>query len=664
MRKGHLQIIEKAKENEFPVELVSYLTNCTDVTIAALDVIFWYFWGHFRLKDPNKLVKEAERCIAISHTCSQSTYLYVLKHYLLDAFYKHNPLFEDTIKVQLINELTDSEYSFTIFGTKYRMCQCIVDQNIRSYFLQDISGISDSKILTNIRFFFLLLLNEKITYDFILQDLNKNATDSILYQIVKENFWKLLEDHDLCKKIHSLAQKKSLRENLCVDDCMINDQFVPELLFYTREEYQGLLNKYKHIEKIFLEDDTVIRYDSKIQLFMDAVSKAMLECIVDKPSYYYTSKKYKESGFVNIKLKYSNKTKIRLTADGVKIYSCTDRYKEICVSPDGNLYANFAISTRGRKIYPLSLKKAHHLMKQNPIFKEKMEKYFVFCAGSNLFVRDILSDCKKECLLPIKVIDIFQYHNRREYIEKNFKTASGIKINWNKYNLNLSYLLIKSLPYVEKESHNILLSAMTSLSYDEIALVCKETNTIKNNICSFIEQIIIKKCLLNTDNDDEMQIVRDYVSMCIDDRLGKICLMINTYSGLVKKHDMLSKKIYEQRVSKVVIPKKSKFLGLRKILPKEYEWVRSKKRLIKEADMQQHCDCVWSYADKINSDHCAIYSYMDDGEFSKDGKPHRYTIEFGYNSKKNTYYIRQVQGKRNQLDTQCMQKQIENIITT
>lgn len=47
MRKGHLQVIEKAKENEFPVELVSYLTNCTDVTIAALDVIFWYFGGTF-----------------------------------------------------------------------------------------------------------------------------------------------------------------------------------------------------------------------------------------------------------------------------------------------------------------------------------------------------------------------------------------------------------------------------------------------------------------------------------------------------------------------------------------------------------------------------------------------------------------------------------------
>lgn len=655
MRKGHLQVIEKAKENKFPTELVSYLTECTEVTLAVLDIIYWYFWGHFRLESPDALIKEVKRCIAILHTCSQSTFLYVLRHYLLDAFYKHNPLFEDTIKEQLINKLTDSKYSFIIFEAKYRMCQCIVDQNIRSQFLQDISTIANSKKLTNIRFFFLLLLNEKEAYDFILQDLNKNATDSIFYKIVKEEIWKLLEDYNLRKRIHSLAQKRSLRENLCIDDCLIDDQLVPELLFYTREEYQGLLNQYKHIEQIFLEDDTVIRYDSKIQPFMDAVSKDIPGCILDNPSYYYRSKKNKESGFVNIKLQHSNKTKIRLTVDGVKIYPCTERYEDLSISPDGNLLTN------DRKIYPLSLKKAHYLMNQNPIFKEKMEKYFMFCVGNNLFVRDILSDCKKGCLLPIKVSDIFQYHNRREYIEKNFKTASGIKINWNKYNLNLSYLLIKSLPYVEKESRNILLSAITSLSYDEIALVCKETNTVKTNVCNFLEQIIIKKCSLNAADEKEMQMVRDYVSMCVNDKVGKLYLSMNTCSGLLKKHDVLSQKMYEQRVPKVVIPKKSKFLGLRKILPKKYEWVRSKKRLIKEADMQQHC--VWSYADKINSDQCAIYSYMDDsGEFSNDGKPHRYTIEFVYNFKNNKYYIRQVQGRYNQLDTLCIQNHLKKLL--
>lgn len=539
MRKGHLQVIEKAKENEFPAELVLYLTKCTDTTIAVLNIIYRYFYGRFHLEPSEALIKEVEHCITISHTCSQYTYLCALDYYLLDSFYKHNPLFEDIIKEQLMNELTDSEISFIVFETKYRMCQCITDQNTRSQFLKDISDITDSEKLTNIESFFLLLLNKKEEYDFISRDLNKKSTGSIFYQSVKKGFWKQFKDYFLHKKIHYMAKKRPLRENLCIDDCLIDNQFIPDLLFYTREEYLNLLYRYKHIAMIFLESSAVIKYDPKIQAFMDIVSEDMPGCIVFNPSYYYKSEKNEESGFLNIKLQYSNKTKILLIENEIKILSCTDRYEMICVSPAGDLFVN------GRKkCYPLSFKKAHHLMKQNPIFKEKMEKYFVFCAENNLFVRDILSDCEKECLLPIKVADIFLYHNRREYIEKNFKTAFGIKIKWNKYNLNLSYLLIKSLPYIEKESRNILLSAITSLSYDEIALVCKETNTIKANICNFLEQIIIKKCSLNTDNSNEMQMLKDYVSMCIDDKFEKICLKMNTYSGLVKKHDILSKKIF------------------------------------------------------------------------------------------------------------------------
>lgn len=69
----------------------------------------------------------------------------------------------------------------------------------------------------------------------------------------------------------------------------------------------------------------------------------------------------------------------------------------------------------------------------------------------------------------------------------------------------------------------------------------------------------------------------------------------------------------------VKITKETKFKLLRKILPPEFEWIKTRKRLIEETVMQHHC--VWSYADKINKDKCQIYSYVDE-----DGK--RYTLEF------------------------------------
>ena len=52
----------------------------------------------------------------------------------------------------------------------------------------------------------------------------------------------------------------------------------------------------------------------------------------------------------------------------------------------------------------------------------------------------------------------------------------------------------------------------------------------------------------------------------------------------------------------------------------------------------------------------------DSGEFSNDGKSHRYTIEFVYNFKNNKYYIRQVQGRYNQLDTLCIQNHLKKLL--
>jgi hypothetical protein len=55
-------------------------------------------------------------------------------------------------------------------------------------------------------------------------------------------------------------------------------------------------------------------------------------------------------------------------------------------------------------------------------------------------------------------------------------------------------------------------------------------------------------------------------------------------------------------------------------MPEEFEWIRTKRRLIKEKEMQHHC--VASYADDINNDRCAIYSFIYLPEEM------RYTLEF------------------------------------
>ena len=64
------------------------------------------------------------------------------------------------------------------------------------------------------------------------------------------------------------------------------------------------------------------------------------------------------------------------------------------------------------------------------------------------------------------------------------------------------------------------------------------------------------------------------------------------------------------------------YTKLRKLLPKEFEWIKTKKRLLKESEIQHHC--VWTYGGKINADKSAIYSFV----YAPENK--RYTIEFVY----------------------------------
>ena len=76
-------------------------------------------------------------------------------------------------------------------------------------------------------------------------------------------------------------------------------------------------------------------------------------------------------------------------------------------------------------------------------------------------------------------------------------------------------------------------------------------------------------------------------------------------------------------------------------------------------NQEQH-HCVWSYAGKITSDKCAIYSYYD-----KDGKygtvPKRYTLEFLIDES-GKYYIYQAQGRYDSVNSSSIYNYIENLL--
>lgn len=188
--------------------------------------------------------------------------------------------------------------------------------------------------------------------------------------------------------------------------------------------------------------------------------------------------------------------------------------------------------------------------------------------------------------------------------------------------------------------------------------------TAKDRAFAFMSSIIVGRIAENAEKMKDYQIIKtgvlpgemgedvdalaqDYVRMC-KMKKEKVRLDICSQRHLEKVHNRTNRD-YEM-TGEVSVPKKSVFLGLREILPDKFEWITDRKRLIMESKMQHHC--VWSYAEDITKDLCAIYSYVDyEGKFSDSRKPRRYTIEFNrVNWISSLYCINQIKGSCNSTD--------------
>ena len=133
----------------------------------------------------------------------------------------------------------------------------------------------------------------------------------------------------------------------------------------------------------------------------------------------------------------------------------------------------------------------------------------------------------------------------------------------------------------------------------------------------------------------------------------KISLTIQSIRRIKEEHDRLAIEIREKNIPEVTIPDDSKFLPLRKKLPKDMKWIRTKRRLVEEAVQQGNC--VASYVREINADQCAIYS------FTYEPEQQRYTVEFGFHPN-NGYFIRQIESAYNQGHSKEAKEYVESFL--
>lgn len=340
---------------------------------------------------------------------------------------------------------------------------------------------------------------------------------------------------------------------------------------------------------------------------------------------------------------------------------------DYCISPYLKGYDKFVLffdnlsfykkAKNDNKLIPMSIKMLKNGINEfGAPFKQLVD--FIIDAhislGDNIYkdVRTILE--KPSVYIPLSLFELEGKHTMQEVCKEKYKR--DVPIDWNKGDISINYLVYKSYFAVKEEDKNILLNYCRNMRSDEeiqdfYAFMDRNKNVVNKRTkkyVGFLAYILYKRAgnnnvWINEDGEkaeesDIFTTFYDYVRMS---RLlkRKIKLSFNSANKVKQAHSdvIIDYTIKFSKTPLIKIPKKSVFNGLRNLLPvEEFEWIRTRKRLIEEGYYMKHC--VATYGGYINADDCAIYSFV----YPPTKK--RYTIEFRQ-SKNGEYFINQIQSK-------------------
>lgn len=725
MRKGQIAILNQAKQDELNDNIISILKR-EDLTLKQLNDISHYCYEQIYIHNQNQddIYNEVLRIVENKWIsgftlpygfCGKDTLLnsskkrniFKLYDYLnIGKYRKENPSkCADMYNLyNLYVELLYNDIQFKHIKSLYRLYK--KDKTILNCFNNyRLPNINNSNIVFYTHFL-----------EYIINELDKGETfHNYVFSnhMTEQVFNKNCENIDLNKMLFEYFLSLTSNIELPYDETNFDKYFIKENGVYYLNFEKIVVEKYPPITKAVLKsfDFKLLRnsysyYNNIIQMNEDIFDKYKqlvmdngITVTLNKIKSISTKIVIKTNGTINIYIR-EYKGNTILSSGKLQTYDETKSNKnDIVIFPNGDIYKK----TKNEKLVPISFKELYALRNLNNDTKKLVDCIISEVSKMTPIFKDISRDFEITNLFPIKFNDLYKYHTKNELMKDMYGLAKDLPINYNKININLSYLIVKSYNYVNDRSKKILIQLK-----DKDNSILKLVNrcitkswqrlTYKRKVFFFLQSIIIytinektdwgktrKKYIeenLNfiaenildaefyefADNcaDDMLIQVGDYVNMCIYNNKRvkpKVDLSISNVHTLIEKHNDVSWLSRKSGTKPVKVPKDSVFNDLRKILPKEFEWIKNRKRLILETELQHHC--VWSYADKISSDMCAIYSYVDkDGSKSlcNDGKPKRYTIEFNFNKQDGTYYVVQVQGKYDAVNSSDVQNYIYKIL--
>ena len=488
----------------------------------------------------------------------------------------------------------------------------------------------------------------------------KDKLYSFLPGIYEEDAWRIFYIADKLEK--TLAPGRYMREVLRYSD---EEYFIGRLFYGTRHMEDAV-----YIQR-FLHDGVFDANEEEwyFQKFSDAITDLCLTRYNAHGSYRTAletevtpeeAKLLMEAGFeLEVKGRKSSSTRVAKNGTGlIDIDTKVAGYTRLAPNRRTIFDVLEPLTTRDREV--ISIVSPHvvlrhksgrtypagvmHLASQASMSKyasEIWDGWFALVSAENPFMKDVYKvfsewrelfrkgengrDTERWRMFHLPVNTLIKCHSWTEYFSR-YSGAAQLNVNFNKLSPFVSYWAVKTIGSIEKRSIPLLRSFLSCFDdcyrHDEV----NEKGTEAVLRCYYVNRIPgISRSLLY-----------DTVKMFIQAK-RKMSLTMKSQTSIREAHDRISKEGFMLRTPELRIPKSSCFNSLKKQLPSDYEWIRTKKRLIAETVEQSHC--VWSYGDKINRDECAIYSCLS--KVTGD----RHTIEFVKKDKR--YIVVQIRKKFN-----------------
>lgn len=302
--------------------------------------------------------------------------------------------------------------------------------------------------------------------------------------------------------------------------------------------------------------------------------------------------------------------------------------KEYLITADMNMYIK-----RNKKWIPLQLQELSIAFTNSPAIKE-MFMFFInqFIKMKKNAWKDVLpslDDYAVSGLPKLAANELTAAMSYDEAVKAHYQKARFA--DWNKNDRRLCFIIMTALPKVE-EKYRDSLTALKDLTPDDmIDMYGIDITENKNNTYSIVENVLtavtsynvrikgmaddIKKefakkfvpdgCADNMKTDVD-EFVHQYISMMMRTK-QKAEMDFDSAEDFVKAYEKAQYKDISMQTPKFTVSKDSAFNGLKKLLPSNFKWIKTKKDLIlKSIETKTY---IYSYAPKIKDDKCAVYTF-------------------------------------------------------